>query len=400
MTAMVERDPAAVQFVRETLSAPVTSVWPLDRVVDHLRRDPTEDVVVLGPSVTDEEARAFAEHSMIHRPALGVIRIRAGVDNAVLADAFRAGMSAVVESGDATGLRNAVRRAGALARAVLGEPPPGGRGAGPAGAAPHRLLHQGRRGQEPGGHQPRRPPWRTRGTVSASSTSTSTGATSRSCCSCPRCTPSATSAGSSGGIDVSGVQSLLTEHSDGLSVLAAPVQLGGAGRASSRPAWCWRCSRACSTSWSSTPRGPSTTTRSRPSTTRDLLVLVGTLDIPALKSLKLATGTLDLLNFPRDRWRLVLNRADSKVGLSGRGVRGDAGPQRHREPRRPSRDVLAAVNRGEPIVRANRGHQVSKALDLVRGVTRCVQRLHSRWTRRCRPDAGRLRRGAHAKRVG
>ena len=49
----------------------------------------------------------------------------------------------------------------------------------------------------------------------------------------------------------------------------------------------------------------------------DLLVLVGTLDIPALKSLKLATGTLDLLNFPRDRWRLVLNRADSKVGLSG-----------------------------------------------------------------------------------
>ena len=95
MTAMVERDPAAVQFVRETLSAPVTSMWPLDRVVDHLRRDETEDVVVLGPSVTDEEARAFAEHSMIHRPALGVIRIRAGVDNAVLADAFRAGMSAV-----------------------------------------------------------------------------------------------------------------------------------------------------------------------------------------------------------------------------------------------------------------------------------------------------------------
>ena len=48
----------------------------------------------------------------------------------------------------------------------------------------------------------------------------------------------------------------------------------------------------------------------------DLVVLVGTLDIPSLKGLKLAVGTLDLLNLPRERWRLVLNRADTKVGLS------------------------------------------------------------------------------------
>ena len=77
----------------------------------------------------------------------------------------------------------------------------------------------------------------------------------------------------------------------------------------------------------------------------DLLVLVGTLDIPALKSLKLATGTLDLLNFPRDRWRLLLNRADSKVGLSARSSRrhwGSASPSASRPLATCSRRSTAA----------------------------------------------------------
>ena len=47
-----------------------------------------------------------------------------------------------------------------------------------------------------------------------------------------------------------------------------------------------------------------------------MVALLATLDIPALKNLKLTLETLDLLNYPRDRWRLVLNRADSKVGLA------------------------------------------------------------------------------------
>jgi pilus assembly protein CpaE len=93
----------------------------------------------------------------------------------------------------------------------------------------------------------------------------------------------------------------------------------------------------------------------------DRLVLVGTLDIPALKSLKLAAGTLDLLNLPRERWSLVLNRADAKVGLSAGEFEETLG-LKATVTLPSSRDVLTAVNRGEAIVRANRGHQVSKAL--------------------------------------
>ncbi len=49
---------------------------------------------------------------------------------------------------------------------------------------------------------------------------------------------------------------------------------------------------------------------------RDVVALIATLDIPALKNLKLTLETMDLLNYPRDRWQVVLNRADSKVGLA------------------------------------------------------------------------------------
>jgi hypothetical protein len=46
------------------------------------------------------------------------------------------------------------------------------------------------------------------------------------------------------------------------------------------------------------------------------LLLVTTLDVPTLKNVKIACETLDLLNFPKPRRHLVLNRADDKVGLA------------------------------------------------------------------------------------
>jgi pilus assembly protein CpaE len=52
----------------------------------------------------------------------------------------------------------------------------------------------------------------------------------------------------------------------------------------------------------------------------DELLLVTTLDVPTLKNVKIACETLDLLNFPKPRRHLVLNRADDKVGLTAEKV--------------------------------------------------------------------------------
>ena len=48
----------------------------------------------------------------------------------------------------------------------------------------------------------------------------------------------------------------------------------------------------------------------------DEIVLVAGLDIPNIKNVKIGLSTLQLLNVPRERLHLVLNRADSKVKLN------------------------------------------------------------------------------------
>ena len=93
----------------------------------------------------------------------------------------------------------------------------------------------------------------------------------------------------------------------------------------------------------------------------DVVALIATLDIPALKNLKLTLETMDLLNYPRDRWRVVLNRSDSKVGLAiGEVEKTLRTPISVQIP--SSRDVPAAINRGVPIVLDDPRHPVSLAI--------------------------------------
>jgi MinD-like ATPase involved in chromosome partitioning or flagellar assembly len=93
----------------------------------------------------------------------------------------------------------------------------------------------------------------------------------------------------------------------------------------------------------------------------DLVALITILDVPAVKNLKLTLETLDLLNFPREKWRIVLNRADPKVGLSIAEVEKTLHSQIAVQIP-SSRDVPAARNRGVPIVLDDPRHPVSSAI--------------------------------------
>jgi pilus assembly protein CpaE len=163
-------------------------------------------------------------------------------------------------------------------------------------------------------------------------------------------------------LDFGALQSLLTPHSPGLTTLVAPVEPGTAegipARLVSRilevlrdhfdyvivdtpPAFDDHVLTAFDLS--------------------DVVALIATLDIPALKNLKLTLETMDLLNYPRDRWRIVLNRADSKVGLAIHEVEKSLRtPTAGQIP--SSRDVPAAINRGVPIVLDDPRHSVSLAI--------------------------------------
>ncbi len=82
--------------------------------------------------------------------------------------------------------------------------------------------------------------------------------------------------------------------------------------------------------------------------TDELLLLCG-LDIPTLKNVRLSLQTLELLSFPDERIRLVLNRANSKVGMK-RGELEDALGMKISHGLPSDRVVPLSINRGTPAI--------------------------------------------------
>jgi pilus assembly protein CpaE len=81
----------------------------------------------------------------------------------------------------------------------------------------------------------------------------------------------------------------------------------------------------------------------------DWLVMLATLDVPSIKNLRLTLQTMELLHFPKGRIRVVVNRADSKVGLRMPDVEKLlSSPVDTTIP--SSRSVPLSVNKGSPIM--------------------------------------------------
>src|SRR6516165_5345358 len=81
------------------------------------------------------------------------------------------------------------------------------------------------------------------------------------------------------------------------------------------------------------------------------VIMVGMLDALSLKNTKLGLETLDLMGFPAENIKLLLNRARSRVGISDDEVVAIIG--RQPDVMVPSdRDIPRAVNEGKPILLA------------------------------------------------
>ena len=389
MTTIVELDPMLADVMRSAARDEVTLLPSAESLEEHLAQHPEEQAVVLGPSVDDAQAAGFAGRQRIVRPALGVILVRVAVSSDVLTEALRCGVREVVATSDASGLRDALDRVGAVSRAMR------------EGAPPAPGIPAGRRGGLV-------TVFSTKGGVGKSLVATNLAAAladlgHRVCIVdldinggdvslMLQLSPAHTLAdlaGIAADLDTSGVQSLLVEDRSGLAVLAAPVHLGTPVPAEPAAAVLQILKQLfdivvvdTSGAFDDCALGALDHT--------DLLLLVGTLDIPALKSLKLATGTLDLLNVPRSRWRILLNRADPKVGLSV-GEFAETLGLPVATSLASSRDVLTAVNRGEVLVRTQRTHPFSKT---VVGLARSVVEDLGQSTG---PEPTLLRRGGHLR---
>jgi pilus assembly protein CpaE len=164
------------------------------------------------------------------------------------------------------------------------------------------------------------------------------------------------------GLDFSVLEPLLTPHGSGISALVAPVQPDA--KDSIPPALVGRILSLLKANFDyvvvdTAPTFDEFVLQAFDET--DQLLLVTTLDVPTLKNVKIAVETLDLLNFPKQRRHLVLNRADDKVGLSPDEVESTLA-MKIELPIPTSSQVANATNSGEPIAAALPKHPVSQAV--------------------------------------
>ena len=93
----------------------------------------------------------------------------------------------------------------------------------------------------------------------------------------------------------------------------------------------------------------------------DELLLVASLEATSLKSVKVCLQTLEMLHYPLERCHIVLNRADTKVGLKKDQVESALGKSiRFGIP--SNKAVPTAINRGVPVVMTDPKADVTRAL--------------------------------------
>jgi pilus assembly protein CpaE len=166
---------------------------------------------------------------------------------------------------------------------------------------------------------------------------------------------------SGGALDAEKVEAYLTPHPSGVRVLMAPMRPDQAGAITTdflREIYpLLRASNDYVVV--DTPPGfaPEVITSIDSSTD---VCMVGMLDSLSLKNTKLGLETLELMGYERDRIQIVLNRADTSVGVTQDDVTAVVG--RAPDVLVPShRDVVRSINEGVPIVSSRPRSDVARA---------------------------------------
>ena len=327
-----------------------------------LADDPRETLIVIGPETTTDEALAYAGVLRLDRPAVGVVLVRAEVDVDLFTRALQSGVREVVAIGDHAALRAACRRSREVSRRMLFGTAEAGADAVPEGGMITVFAPKGGCGKTMlavnlGVVLARDTPHR----VCVVDLNLGFGDVAINVQLDPVKTVLDALA-MAGHLDTTGTASLLTHYQPRLDMLLAPVNPGEAERIPS--------ALVAELLSSLKEMFDYIVIDTPPALTEHVLlamdtsahhVLITTPDVTALKNLRVTLDMLDLLSYPREIRSVVLNRSDSKVGLSTDDVeRVLHAPIAAHVP--SSRAVPLSVNKGTPITLANPKHPVSQAI--------------------------------------
>jgi len=339
------------------------------RAVENLRaaaqmlsNDPEETLVVIGPETPADEALSFASGLRVSRPHVGVVLVREQVDVDLLTRALQAGVREVVPINDPAALNAACRRSRDVSerlttptQAESGEPARDGQivtvfaakgGCGKTTLATNLGVALAR----DAGHR-----------VCVVDLDLAFGDVAISV----QLDPARTMVDAlpmAGHLDTAGAASLLTHYATRLDMLLAPVTPGDAEKVP--PTLVGELLTVLRGMFDFVVVDTPAQFSEHVLTAMDASahhVLLTTPDVPALKNLRVTLDMLDLLSYPRDIRSVVVNRADSKVGLSSEDVeRVVRSPIAAHVP--SSRAVPISINNGTPITIATPGHPVSQAI--------------------------------------
>jgi pilus assembly protein CpaE len=339
------------------------------RAVENLRaakqmltNDPDENLVVIGPETPADEALSFASGLRLSRPHVGVVLVRERVDVDLLTRALQSGIREVVPLNDAAALNAACRRSRDVSDRLIATTQFDATEAAHDGQIVTVFAAKGGCGKttltinlgvalaRDTGHR-----------VCVVDLDLAFGDVAISV----QLDPARTMVDAlpmAGHLDTAGAGSLLTRYAPGLEMLLAPVTPGDAEKVP--PSLVGELLTVLRGMFDYVVVDTPAQFSEHVLTAMDASahhVLLTTPDVPALKNLRVTLDMLDLLSYPRDIRSVVVNRADSKVGLSSEDVeRVVRCPITAQVP--SSRAVPISINNGTPITVATPGHPVSQAI--------------------------------------
>lgn len=360
MTVLIGVKPPGVERFKLALGADVRVVENMRALSRDLADHPDELLVVVGPEADLSIATEVADLNRDTRPALGVVLLRQRLEVAALAAAIRSGVREVVQSEDSAELAAACRRSREVSLRVLNQQTE--EGSRSMGKVVVVFSAKGGCGKT------------TVATNLAEALQISTG---EQVCLIDfdlqfgdvgvalRVDPAKTISDAIGmgtELDEEGVLSLGIEYKPGMTVVLAPLNPADVEHISGDMAG--QVIRVMREKFSyvvvdSPPAFTDVVLRSFDAATD--IVLLTTLDLPAVKNLKVTLDTLKALSILKDRWQVVVNRSDANLGMSISDVERLLGVEvavaiPH------SQEVPVSINSGATLVSLKPGHPVSEAI--------------------------------------